>query len=182
MFKPHTLLFAGLLAIGHAAFAFELASTDVRADAPMSKQQAYNRFGCGGGNTSPELHWSQAPAGTRSFAVTLYDPDAPTGHGWWHWVIFDIPADAHTLRRGAGDPASGLAPAGAVQGRNDFGSAGYGGPCPPRGDHPHRYRFTVYALDTAHLDAAPGSGAAALGSLLRAHSLGMARLQATYGR
>src|SRR5438067_2094273 len=96
-------------------------------------------FGCGGGNKSPHLAWSGAPAGTKSFALMVYDPDAPTGSGFWHWVMFDIPADTTELPKGAGDPKAATAPKGATQSRTDFGVPGYGGPCPPQGDPPHHY-------------------------------------------
>lgn len=182
MTRLTTLLCAILLAASPAVFAFELTSTDIKAGAAMTKQQEYNGFGCAGRNISPQLHWTHAPAGTKSFAVTLYDPDAPTGSGWWHWVMFNIPANVHTLRRDAGNLASGLAPKGAVQSRTDYGTEGFGGPCPPKGDHPHRYQLKVYALDIAHIDASPNSSAALIGFMLHAHSLGVAELQATYGR
>src|SRR3954465_14424129 len=108
-------------------------------------------MGAGGQNVSPQLSWSGAPAGTKSFALTLYDPDAPTGSGWWHWVVYDIPATATELPQGAGSGKAPL-PAGTVQGKTDFGAAGYGGAGPPPGDKPHRYVFTVYALKVDKLD------------------------------
>lgn len=103
-------------------------------------------FGCSGGNQSPQLAWSGAPDGTRSFAVTCFDPDAPTGSGFWHWVVANIPASVSELPLDAGNPASGKLPAGAVTLRNDAGTNAYAGPCPPQGDHPHRYYFTVFAV------------------------------------
>src|SRR5579864_2680158 len=89
-------------------------------------------FGCAGGNVSPHLQWDGAPAGTKSFAVTCYDPDAPTGSGFWHWVVVNIPASVHELSSGAGNPANGMLPAGALQVRTDTGTPGYAGPCPPQ--------------------------------------------------
>jgi len=178
--KP--LLFAGLLAASHTAAAFELHSSDIQAGKPMPKAQEYSGFGCDGGNVSPELSWSGAPAGTKSFAVTAYDPDAPTGSGWWHWVIFNIPADVHHLARNAGDPAVHLAPKGSVQSRTDYGSMGFGGACPPKGDKAHRYQFRVFALNVAHLDIPADSSAALVGYNLNGHKLGVAELQATYKR
>ena len=100
-------------------------------------------FGCTGGNRSPHLRWQDPPSGTKSFAVTCFDPDAPTGSGFWHWVVVNIPPTVAELPLDAGNPASGKLPAGALQVRTDFGKPGYGGPCPPAGDHPHRYLFTV---------------------------------------
>ena len=120
-------------------------------------------FGCAGGNRSPRLKWSGAPAGTRSFAVTLYDPDAPTGSGFWHWLVVNIPADIAELAVGAGEVRGGSLPAGALQTRTDFGAPGYGGPCPPAGDHPHRYLFTVFAVKTEGLNVSADSSGAVVG-------------------
>lgn len=122
---------------------FTLKSADVGGQA--TQREFFNGFGCTGQNISPELTWENAPAGAKYFAVTMYDKDAPTGSGWWHWVIYNIPGDVKELKAGAGDPAKGLAPKEAIQGMTDFGKTGYGGPCPPPGD-PHQYLFTVYAL------------------------------------
>src|ERR1700674_3435857 len=108
-------------------------------------------FRCDGTNQSPHLAWSGAPAGTKSFAVTCYDPDAPTGSGFWHWVVINIPANVRELAQGAGS-AGGTLPAGALQTRTDFGAPGYGGPCPPAGDHPHRYLFTLFAVGAEKLN------------------------------
>jgi len=164
------------------ALAFDVTSKEMQAGQPMNEAQVYQGFGCSGGNVSPELAWSGAPEGTKSFAVTAYDPDAPTGSGWWHWVIFNIPADVHELPAGAGDPTGGAAPAGSVQTRTDFGTPGYGGPCPPVGHGPHHYQFRVFALDVERLDLSPDSTAALVGFMLNAHKLGVAELEATYER
>ena len=123
-----------------------------------------------------------APAGTRSFAVTAYDPDAPTGSGWWHWVIYNIPASATGLPAGAGDPSKGLAPAGSVQGNTDFGAPGYGGPCPPEGHGRHRYVFTVYALKTDRLDLPANATAAMVGFNLNGNMLAKATRTGIYSR
>ncbi len=131
------------IAGGASAQTFTLKSNDVGGQATM--QQFANTFGCHGGNVSPELHWENAPAGTQSFAVTIYDKDAPTGSGFWHWLIFNIPADVKELKSDAGNIAKGLAPAGSIQSNSDFGTPGYGGPCPPPGPI-HEYLITVYAL------------------------------------
>lgn len=122
-----------------------LKSTELGCQATAT--QFYDALGCTGRNRSPQLSWENAPAGTQSFAVTLYDKDAPTGSGWWHWVIFNIPAVATGLSAGAGDVHQVLAPAGSVQSLTDFGQPSYGGPCPPPG-RPHQYLFIVYALKT----------------------------------
>ena len=137
-------------------------------------------FGCAGGNKSPHLGWSGAPAGTNSFAVTCYDPDAPTGSGFWHWLVVNIPANVNELAEGAGS-AGGELPPGALQTRTDFGTPGYGGPCPPEGDHPHRYLFTVFAVKTDKLDVKADTSAAIGGfnlhfnTLARAEIMGLCR-------
>lgn len=138
----------------------------------------YN-FGCGGGNLSPHLAWSGAPDGTRSFAVTAYDPDAPTGSGFWHWVVVNIPASVTELPLGAGSP-SGKMPEGALQVRTDFGKPGYGGPCPPEGDHPHRYIFTVFAVGTESLPVTADTSAAVVGFQLHFNTLARADLMGLF--
>ncbi|MGO8828812.1 MAG: YbhB/YbcL family Raf kinase inhibitor-like protein [Steroidobacteraceae bacterium] len=160
---------------------FKLQSAVVAPNGTLANEQVFNGFGCSGKNVSPPLRWSGAPAGTRSFALTVYDPDAPTGSGWWHWVVFDIPASVSELPQGAGN-AAGQLPAGTVQGRTDFGAPGYGGPCPPAGDKPHRYIFTVYALKTAKLDVPSGGSAAMVGFMINANKLASASIIARYGR
>ncbi len=161
--------------------AFKLQSAVVAPNSTLASDQVLNGFGCSGKNISPPLTWSGAPAGTKSFALTVYDPDAPTGSGWWHWVVYDIPASVAELPQGAGNPGGKL-PAGAIQGRTDFGASGYGGACPPAGDKPHRYIFTVYALKTEKLDVPAGSSAAMVGFMINANKLASASITARYGR
>ena len=141
-------------------------------------------FGCAGGNQSPHLAWSGAPAGTKSFAVTCFDPDAPTGSGFWHWLVVNIPPNITELALDAGNPRSPKLPQGALQTRTDFGAPGYGGPCPPQGDKPHHYIFTVYAVDEDKLQFAKDHSvsAAVVGFELHFHSKAKASLTATYGR
>ena len=170
-----------LTAIPALAGDFQLTSPSVRDGATLPPEQVLNGFGCTGDNVSPALRWTNPPAGTKGFALTVYDPDAPTGSGWWHWVVFNIPADCRALEQGAGSEGGAL-PAGAVQSRTDFGQPGYGGACPPLHDAPHRYVFTLYALDVAHLDLAPDSPAAMVGFSLHGHILGKTAITATYGR
>ena len=129
------------------------------------------------GNTSPHLKWSGAPEGTKSYAVTCFDPDAPTGSGFWHWTAANIPADVTELAAGA---SSGGMPAGAVQGRTDFGESGFGGAAPPPGHGPHRYIFTVFAVDTDKLDVTPDNSGAVFGFNLHFHALAKASITATY--
>lgn len=135
--------------------------------------------GAGGANRSPALHWANPPAGTKSFALTCYDPDAPTGSGFWHWYIINLPADVHSLAENAA--VDGL-PAGARHGRNDYGDYNYGGACPPPGHGAHRYIFTIHALDCDHLDLPQDVTTARIGFTVWQHSLGSASLTATFGR
>jgi Raf kinase inhibitor-like YbhB/YbcL family protein len=129
-----------------SAQTFTLKSNEIGGQA--TNKQFFNGFGCHGENISPELSWENAPTGTQSFAVTIYDKDAPTGSGFWHWLIFNIPANVMELKSNAGDVNKTIAPTGAVQSITDFGKAGYGGPCPPPGPI-HEYLITVYALKTS---------------------------------
>lgn len=167
---------------GALAAGFTLTSPDVRNGGAIAESHVFNSFGCNGSNQSPALSWSGAPAGTRSFAVTVYDPDAPTGSGWWHWVVFNIPASVKQLPRNAGDAQGQGLPAGSTQSRTDFGKPGYGGPCPPAGDKPHRYQFTVYALKTDKLPLDETAPAAMVGFYLRQNVIKTAVLNANYGR
>ena len=165
-----------------ASGSFVLTSPDLREGQAIGIAQLYNGMDCTGQNISPALEWRGAPAGTRSFALTLYDPDAPSGSGWWHWGVFNIPASVSGLPAGAGEASGNLLPRGAVQTNTDFGKPGYGGPCPPKGDPPHRYIFTVHALDMDKLDMPPGATAAYVGFNIRGHLLASATLTGKYGR
>lgn len=145
-------LFTALLtsALSHAA-PFKVTSQALKPGATLTPAQVYNSFGCTGENISPDLQWTNAPTGTKTFAITMYDPDAPTGSGWWHWTLINIPASVRQIAAGASSPRGEL-PEGALETRTDFGKPGYGGPCPPPGK-PHRYLFKVYALkDSIPLD------------------------------
>ena len=161
---------------------FKLTSKEVALNAVIAAAQTFNGFGCTGQNVSPGLAWTGAPAGTKSFALTMYDPDAPTGSGWWHWVVYNIPGTAKSIVAGAGDVKKNLLPAGAVQGNTDFGTPGYGGPCPPAGDKPHHYIFTLYALKADKMDIPAGATAAFVGFNINGNKLGAATITATYGR
>ena len=163
-----------------AASRLALRSPDVTHGGAIALDHVYDQSGCQGGNTSPALSWTHPPASTRSFAVLMYDPDAPGG-GWWHWAVFNIPAAVSSLRAGAGDPARHLLPAGAIQARNDFGSPGYAGPCPPPGP-PHHYRLMLYALRVANLGLGAGASAAQVADRARANALAEAEIVGLYGR
>jgi hypothetical protein len=171
------LLFLGS-AVG--AGAFELRSVDVRDGGSLSEAHVYSGSGCSGDNLSPALSWTRAPAGTRSFALTVFDPDAPTGSGWWHWIVYDLPPSTTSLPRGIGQD-TGLPP-GAIEARNDFGARSFGGACPPSGDKPHRYVFTIHALKVARLDVPPDASATLVGFMINANQIGNASITARYGR
>ena len=163
-----------------AAGHFKLTAPDLTSKGRIAQEHAFNGMGCTGQNVSPALNWTGAPAGTKSFAVTAYDPDAPTGSGWWHWVIYNIPADATGLAAGAGNGRN--APRGSQEGNTDFGNKGYGGPCPPIGDKPHHYHFTVYALKVDKLDVPGNATAAMVGYNLHANKLASASVTGLYAR
>lgn len=152
--------------------AFTVTSTGFTDGGPLPDAQVYAK-----GNRSPQLSWSGAPEGTKSFAVTCFDPDAPTGSGFWHWTVATIPADVTGLAEGA-SPA-GL-PQGAVEGRTDFGEPGFGGAAPPPGHGPHRYIFTVFAVDTERLDVTPENSGAVFGFNLHFHTLAKASITGVY--
>jgi len=164
------------------AAGFTLTSTAFKNNGAMPDKYSFNAMGCTGQNTSPPLEWKNAPAGTKSFALLVHDPDAPTGSGWWHWVAYNIPADATALAEGAGaDDGHGL-PKGAVQGNTDFGKPGYGGPCPPPGSGKHHYNFTLFALKVDKIDVPPGASPAMVGFNVNANALGKAKLTGLYER
>jgi len=161
--------------------AFTLSSPDLQPDTPMPKSFEFNGFGCSGDNQSPALRWTGAPAGTKSFAVTCFDPDAPTGSGWWHWSVVNIPAEVTELPRNAGAEGDANLPRGASHVRIDYGMKAWGGPCPPPGDKPHRYVFTVHALKD-RLELPPDATAALAAFMINANTIGKASFTALYGR
>jgi hypothetical protein len=174
-----TLLFT--LASVASAAGFKLESPDIKANAMMDKKWEANVFGCSGENKSPALKWSGAPKDTKSFVVTVYDPDAPTGSGFWHWFVYNIPANVNELPANAGAQGGANLPKGASMNRIDYGFAAWGGPCPPPGDKPHRYIFTVYALKTDKLDLPPDSTAAVAGFMTNMSKIAQASFTAKYG-
>ena len=153
---------------------FTLSSTDITDGGLLADAQVQAK-----GNTSPQLSWSGAPEGTRSYALTVYDPDAPTGSGFWHWTVANIPADVTELRTGAGSPGGDL-PRGAIQGRTDYGKAGFGGAAPPAGHGPHRYIVTVFAVGVESLDVTADDSGAVFGFNLFFHALAKASITAVY--
>jgi hypothetical protein len=159
---------------------FELTSEDVRDGAALELDQVSGVFGAGGTDTSPQLSWSGFPEGTRSFAVTLYDPDAPTASGFWHWAVCDIPADITELPRGAGDEDGTLLPTGAIQLRNDSGMRRFIGAAPPPGHGRHRYHFVVHAVDVESLGLDDMTTPGLLGFTLFGHTLGRAMIVSHY--
>lgn len=170
------------ITLSASAAEFKLSSTDVPSNSTIGLKHVFNSFGCSGQNVSPALKWSGAPKGTQSFALTIYDPDAPTGSGWWHWVVINIPASVSALSEGAGTADGKLLPAGAQQVHTDFGIAAYGGPCPPVGDKPHHYVFTLYALKVPKLDVPANATAAVAGFNIHANMIGKTTFTAYYGR
>lgn len=183
MSRLQTLLIA--LAAGVALSAspaqsptFRLWSNDVKGGS-FAPEQIFDSFGCSGGNVSPHLAWSGAPQGTQSFVITVYDPDAPTGSGFWHWVVANVPAGTSMIATGAS--RTPRMPSGSLETRTDFGPPGYGGPCPPAGDQPHRYIFTIHALKS-RLDVTADASGALVGFMTNANRIASASFTARYGR
>ena len=162
------------------AAAFTVTSSAFKNGGAMPAKYSFNAMGCTGENVSPPLEWKNPPAGTKSFALLVHDPDAPTGSGWWHWLVYNIPADATSLPEGAGAPDGHALPKGAVQGNTDFGQPGYGGPCPPPGSGKHHYNFRLVALKVDKLDIPPGASPAMVGFNVNAAKLGEAKLTGTF--
>jgi len=176
-------LFGMAVAVASQASDFGLTSPESRLVASVPEKYTAKAFGCSGGNVSPALSWHGAPAGTKSFVLTLFDPDErSTPSGWWHWVLYDLPPSTDHLSEGAGALSGKALPAGAQQGRSDLGEDAYHGPCPAAGDPPHRYVFTLYALDVAKLPVTPESSGGMVTSVVQDHLLGKTVFVAHYGR
>jgi Raf kinase inhibitor-like YbhB/YbcL family protein len=170
------------LALGmavQAAYAadFELSSKSVKPGGAIGAQHYWNNFGCSGSNVMPDLAWQGAPPDTKSFAISLYDKDAPTGSGFWHWMVYNIPSAATELRGGV---AGGTLPTGAVEANTDLGKPGFFGPCPPVGRQ-HNYVYTVHALKVPKLPVDPGASPALVGFILWQNTLAKATLGVVAG-
>jgi len=178
-----SLLFASSLFLSAPALAdtFILSSTDISQGESMNQAQEFKGFGCDGGNTSPQLSWSGAPKGTEAFAVFAYDPDAPTGSGWWHWQVVNIAKEVNSLAAGIETSNNKAALDGTQQINNDYGVAAYGGACPPEGHGVHRYQFTVHAL-SKKLELPEDASGALTGYMVKANSLASSTIEALYER
>lgn len=155
--------------------AFEVSSNDIHEGQLMKSEFTFSGMGCTGDNISPQLSWKDAPEGTKSFAITVFDPDAPTGSGWWHWLALNIPANVSSVEQGS--PMKNV-----LQTKNDFGTMSYGGACPPAGDGMHRYQYTVWALPQEKIDLPADISPAVVGYTLNSMALDKAVLTATYVR
>ncbi len=181
--KRVNLILAAVFIFSLSAFcqnAFTLSSNNLTGQA--TKQEEFNGFGCTGENQSPHLSWENAPAGTESFAITMYDPDAPTGSGWWHWVVFDISPNIFEIAANAGNPSAGLMPEGTIQSVTNYGAPGYGGPCPPEGHGIHQYIITVYALKCKTLELDEKTNPAIVGYYLWNNTIAKASIVVYYER
>lgn len=181
LFVPFVLPFASLFSGLAMAETFTLSSSDIAQGKFMSSAQEFQGFGCSGGNRSPQLSWKGAPKGTEAFAVFAYDPDAPTGSGWWHWQVVNIPASITQLPAGAGDVSKNLSPAGSLNIKNDYGAVGFGGACPPKAHGVHHYKFTVYAL-SKRLELPADASGALTSYMVRANALASSSIETLYKR
>lgn len=159
-----------------------LSSQDITQGEYMSKTHEFNGFGCSGGDLSPHLKWSHPPKGTKSFAITAYDPDAPTGSGWWHWQIINIPTTVMELPTGAGNISNNNLPSSSTQIKNDYGIRGYGGTCPPEGHGVHHYRFTIHALSVEKLTLPKDASGALVGYMINANAIESSTIESLYKR
>jgi len=176
-----TLILAIILTLPILGYSFELTSNDIVQGKGFSTIHQFNGFGCNGDNLSPMLEWTNIPAGAEYFAITAYDPDAPTGSGWWHWQVINIPKDVSYFAQDTGNLDQKKLPKGSMQMRNDYGTYGFGGVCPPIGQGKHRYQFTVYALPHV-LDIPKESSAALVGFMLNANAIASSTIEVLYGR
>ena len=174
------LLMLFTLGMSNKSLALGLTSASIRNGGRLAINQVYSGMGAGGKNLSPQLAWSDLPVTAKSLAITIYDPDAPTGSGWWHWVVFNIPVDTTELREGASQTAA--MPKGAIESMTDFGTPGFGGAAPPPGDKPHHYIVTLWVLDVEKLDLNEKTPAAQVGFYLKKHEIEKAYITGLYSR
>ena len=184
MLNPFKLLLAFGIIFSFSVYAesFTLSSKDITHGAFMDKQQEFNGFGCEGADLSPHLKWANPPQGTKSFAITAYDPDAPTGSGWWHWQVINLPANVLELASNAGSVKEQLLPTGAMQIQNDYGIKGFGGACPPAGHGVHHYRFTIHALSVDKLELPKNASSALTGYMINANAIETRTIESLYKR
>lgn len=161
---------------------FKLFSTNIEANANISNKHVFNGFGCVGKNLSPQLSWIDAPLGTKSYALTVYDPDAPSGSGWWHWVVINIPVGYSSLPINFGEKNQFKLEDNVTQIRNDFGNFSFGGPCPPKGDKAHRYIFTIHALRIDNLELQEGASAAMAGYMINQSTIAKTSFTSYFSR
>lgn len=178
--KKLILIFSLFVSFSCLAAGFTLSSSSMDIKKPLPMKHVFNGFGCTGENISPALEWTGAPKDTKSFAITVYDPDAPTGSGWWHWTVANIPAGTTKIEEGSSNNKK--LPEGSVEGRTDYGKPGFGGACPPPGHKPHRYIFTVYALKTDKLDVDSEGSGALYGFNINANTISKASFTVKFGR
>jgi Raf kinase inhibitor-like YbhB/YbcL family protein len=171
-----TLLFAWPVFAGPLT----LTSEDVVQGGYMDKKQEFNGFGCSGEDLSPHLKWSNPPIGTKSFAITAYDPDAPTGSGWWHWQVINLPSNVLELATNAGSVKQNLLPTGGEHIQNDYGTKGFGGACPPKGHGVHHYRFTVHALSIEKIELPENASSALTGYMINANTIESSTIESLY--
>jgi Raf kinase inhibitor-like YbhB/YbcL family protein len=184
--RKHLAAFATLLVVPWALAnspGFVLTSPDFGPDHPIPETHIFNQYGCNGQNRSPALEWRGAPSGTKSFAITMFDLDERgSPSGWWHWVVYDLPASTLRLPENAGMPDGHDLPRGTVQGRTDMSQDAYHGPCPDKGQPPHRYQITIYALNVDKLPVPPEASGAMVTYTAHDYTLAKATLTARYGR
>lgn len=160
---------------------FSISSDDIKAGSIIKIKHVFDGFGCVGDNISPQISWQNPPQETKSFALSVYDPDAPTGSGWWHWIVLNIDADKRQLKQNFG-AINDFSSNKVNQIKNDYGTYSFGGPCPPIGDKPHRYIFTIYALKTDKIEINKNASAALAGYMINANSIAKASFSAFFGR
>jgi Raf kinase inhibitor-like YbhB/YbcL family protein len=178
-----TLLLTALAFATAQTSSFSLRSSDIKPGSTIASEFVFNNFGCTGKNVSPALNWSDAPKNTKSFALIVHDPDAQTGvGGFTHWIVYNIPASSSSLERGAGTTDGKLLPAGATQATTSFGTSGWGGPCPPQSEKPHRYLFTLYALSAEKLELPGNASQAFVGFNINGNAIAKTSFTALYGR